>query len=153
MDLLSYQNPVFATYVIAAASMILLVVFTAWLTVVRMLTEKGGFRAPEDLRKTLVNPDPNPDQTAPNERVERVRRIMANHLENIPLFLVAGLLFVLSDPSIELAHWLLWGYVGSRVLHFFAYLTAQIHDVRATFWTIGSLIIVAMCVISLQAAL
>jgi len=153
MELLSYDNPVFATYVIAASSMILLVVLTAWLTVLRMMTEKGGFRAPEDMKKTALNPNPNPDQTAPNERVERVRRIMANHLENIPLFLVVGLLFVLSDPSLTLARWLLLGYAVSRVLHFFVYLTAQIHDVRATFWTIGSAIIIAMCVITLRAAL
>jgi glutathione S-transferase len=153
MDLLTYANPVFAAYVVAAAAMILLVVVTAWLTVIRMMVEKGGFRAPEDLRKTPLNPDPNPDQTAPNERVERVRRIMANHLENIPFFLVAGLLFVLSDPSLQLAQWLLYGYAVSRVLHFLAYLTAQVHDVRATFWTIGSVMIAAMCVMSLGKAL
>jgi len=32
--------------------------------------------------------------------------------------------------------------VLSRVLHFVAYLTAQTHDVRATFWTIGSVILI-----------
>lgn len=153
MDLLTYQNPVFATYALTAAAMILLVLVTAWLTVLRMMGEKGGYRAPEDLRRTPLNPNPDPSQIAPNERVERPRRIMANHLENIPFFLVAGLLFVLSDPRPELAVWLFYGYGVSRILHFFAYLTAQIHDVRATFWTIGSLIIAAMCVYSLCAAL
>lgn len=153
MELLRYENPGFSTYVVAATSMILLVVLTAWLTVARMMSEKGGYRAPEDLKKTPLNPAPHPDQAMPNERVERVRRIMGNHLENIPFFLVVGLLFVLSAPSLTLARGLLWGYAVSRMLHFLAYLTAQIHEVRATFWTIGSAIIVTMCVLCLRSAL
>lgn len=153
MDLLSYDNPVFAAYALAAAAMIMLAIGTAWLTVVQMLRVKGGYRSPEDLRKTPLNPDPDPRQIEPDERVERVRRIMQNHLENIPFFLVAGLLFVLSEPSPGLARWLLFGYVASRLLHFLAYLTAQTHDVRATLWTIGSAIIAAMCVIAASAAL
>ncbi|OJY11657.1 MAG: hypothetical protein BGP05_15205 [Rhizobiales bacterium 62-47] len=65
-----------------------------------------------------------------------------NDLENIPFFLVAGLLFVLTDPSLALARWLLYGYVVLRLLHFAAYFTVQTHDMRATFWTIGSLILI-----------
>ena len=56
MDKLSLQNPLFATYVIAATLMILKVVGMSWLTVVRMLQVNGGFRSPEDLRKTPLNP-------------------------------------------------------------------------------------------------
>jgi hypothetical protein len=51
MDTLSLQNPLFATYVIAAAAMILKAASMSWLTVVRMLQVKGGWRSPEDLRK------------------------------------------------------------------------------------------------------
>lgn len=142
MDRLSLQNPVFVTYVIAASVMILKVVAMSWLTVLRMMSENGGFRAPEDIRKTALNPNPDPSQLAPNERVDRIRRIQLNDLENIPFFLVAGLLFVLTDPSLALARWLLYGYVVSRLLHFAAYFTAQTHDMRATLWTIGSLILI-----------
>jgi glutathione S-transferase len=102
MDRLSLQNPVFVTYVIAATIMILKVVSMSWLTVVRMTQAKGGFRSPEDIRKTPLNPDPNPKQLEPNERVERIRRIMLNDLENVPFFLFAGLLFVLTGPSLTL---------------------------------------------------
>ncbi len=150
---LSLRNPVFATYVIAAALMILKAVSMSWLTVVRMLQENGGFRAPEDLRKTPFNPAPDPKQLEPNERVERIRRIQMNDLENLPFFLVAGLLFVLSGPPLLLAQGLLYAYVGSRLLHFAAYLTAQTHEVRASFWTIGSLILVFMTGWALFAAL
>ncbi|MGQ7828474.1 MAPEG family protein [Altererythrobacter sp. Z27] len=151
MEMLSLNNPVFATYAVSVSLMILLGIATAWLTVIQMLRVKGGFRAPEDMRKTPINPAPNADQTAPNEQVERYRRIMQNHLENLPFFGIIGLLFVMTDPSLALAQWLFYGYVISRVLHFLAYASAQVHDIRATFWTIGSVILIAMCVMVLQA--
>jgi len=138
------QNPVFATYVIAACLMILKVVAMSWLTVVRMMQEKGGFRSPEDAKKSPTNPAPRDGQVGPNERVDRIRRIQLNDLENIPFFLVAGLLYLTTQPELWLAQLLFYGYVVSRLLHFLAYLTAQLHDVRAMFWTIGSLIIVYM---------
>ena len=157
MDTLNLHNPLFVTYAIAATLMILKGVGMSWLTVVRMMQEKGGFRAPEDLRKTPLNPDPDPRQLEPNERVERIRRIQMNDLENLPYFLVAGLLFILTEPSLVLAQWLLYGYVVSRFLHFAAYLSAQTHDTRATLWTIGSLILIVMTgwtlVAAVQAAL
>jgi glutathione S-transferase len=153
MDKLSLQNPVFATYVIAATIMILKAVSMSWLTVVRMMQVKGGFRSPEDIRKTTLNPDPNPKQLEPNERVERIRRIQINDLENLPFFLVAGLLFILTDPSLMVARLLLYGYVVSRLFHFAAYFTAQTHDTRATFWTVGSLILIFMTCRTLVAAL
>ena len=59
MDILGLQNPLFATYVIAATLMILKGVGMSWLTVVRMMQVKGGFRSPEDIRKTPLNPEPN----------------------------------------------------------------------------------------------
>ena len=153
MDRLSLDDPLFATYAIAASLMILQAVATSWLTVWRMTREKGGFRAPEDLRRTPLNPAPDPAQLAPNERVERIRRIQLNNLENLPFFLVAGFLFVLTGPSLGLARLLLYGYVASRLLHFAAYVTARNHETRATLWTIGSLILIYMTVRTLLAAL
>jgi len=153
MDKLNLQNPVFATYVIAATIMILKAAAMPWLTVVRMMQEKGGFRSPEDLRKTPLNPNPDPKQLEPNERVERTRRILLNDLENLPFFLVAGFLFVLTAPSLQVTRWLMYGYVVSRLLHFGAYFTARTHDTRATLWTIGSLILIFMTCRTLLAAL
>ena len=92
MDKLSLHDPLFATYVIAATLMILKAISMSWLTVVRMMSAKGGFRAPEDLRKTPLNPEPNAKQLEPDERVERIRRIQLNDLENLPFFLAAGFL-------------------------------------------------------------
>jgi glutathione S-transferase len=153
LDKVNLQNPVFAAYGIAATIMILKAVSMSWLTVFRMMQAKGGFRSPEDIRKTPLNPEPDPKQLEPNERVERIRRIQLNDLENLPFFLVAGFLFVLTDPSLMVARLLLYGYVVSRLLHFIAYFTAQTHDMRATFWTIGSLILIYMTCRTLLAAL
>lgn len=142
MDALSSSNPVFQTYVVAATLMILKAASMSWLTVARMVRVKGGYRSPEDIRKTPLNPDPDPSQLERNEEVERIRRIHLNDVENIPFFLVAALLFVLTSPPLWLAQSLLYGYVATRLLHFVAYLTARTHDTRAVFWTFGSLILV-----------
>ena len=152
MELLSLHNPVFVTYVVAASIMVLKGVSMSWLTVIRMMQVQGGFRSPEDIRKTPLNPHPNPSQLDPNDRVERIRRIQLNDLENLPYFLVAGLLYVFAEPRLLLAQWLIYGYVMTRLAHFAAYISAQAHDLRATLWTPGSLIIVYMAVNSLFAA-
>ena len=141
---ISLANPVFAAYAIATLLMVLKAVAMSWLTVVRMLQVQGGYRSPEDLRRTLLNPNPDPRQLAPDERVERLRRIQLNDLENLPFFFAAGFVYVLTDPPLWLAEALFYGYVASRLAHFAAYYTARTHDLRATLWTVGSLLIVFM---------
>jgi glutathione S-transferase len=153
MDLMTRGNPVFATYVIAASIMILKAQTMAWLTVWRMMRVKAGFRSPEDIRRTPLNPNPDPSQLEPVERVERIRRIQLNDLESIPYFLAAGLLFVLTQPSLTLARWLFYGYVATRLAHFVAYLTSRTHDVRAMLWTPGSLVVMYMAGATLLSAL
>jgi glutathione S-transferase len=142
MDKLSLADPLFATYAIAATIMILKAVSMSWLTVIRMIQENGGFRSPEDFRATPFNPKPEPSQLAPNDRVDRIRRIQLNDLESLPYFLVAGFLYVLTAPPLLLAQCLLYGYVATRLMHFVAYMTAQSHEVRAALWSPGSLILI-----------
>jgi uncharacterized MAPEG superfamily protein len=141
---LSLDNPVFHTYLIAASIMILKLMFQPWMTVVRMMKVGGGFRSPEDLKKTPLNPNPQSSQLEVNEYVDRSRRLNLNDLESIPGFLVAGFLFVLVDPPLLLAQILIWTYVAARVAHFVAYTTAQIHDIRAFCWTWSSLTVIVM---------
>jgi len=142
--LLSFDNPVFRTYALAATIMLLKLMLQPWMTVVRMMKVQAGFRSPEDAKKSPLNPNPEPGQTDVNEYVDRSRRINLNDLESIPGFLAAGLLFVLSSPSLLLAQILIWGYVGARAAHFLAYITAQLHDVRAFCWTWSSVAVIAM---------
>jgi len=144
MATLSMQNPVFVTYMIAASIMILKIMGQGWMTVYRMLKVGSGWASPEDLRPGLINRDPNPEQLELNDYVDRSRRMHRNDLENIPAFLACGLLFVAAGPSYLLANILMYGFVAARLAHALAYATRQSHEVRATFYTIGSLIVIAM---------
>ena len=137
--MLTFDNPVFQVYALAAALMLLKLMLQPWMTVARMLKTRGGFRNPEDLRRSPANPNPEPGQLEPNDYVERSRRINLNDLESIPGFLLAGLLFVLAEPPLLLAQWLFGIYVVFRLLHFLAYVTAQLHDLRAALWAPASL--------------
>jgi hypothetical protein len=83
---LSLDNPVFHTYVIVAAIMILKLMIQPWMTVWRMMRVHAGFRSPEDLKKSPLNPVPVEGQTDINEFVDRSRRINLNDLESIPAF-------------------------------------------------------------------
>ena len=142
--LFSLDNPVFQTYLLTGSIMILKLMLQPWMTVARMMKVRAGFRSPEDIRKTPLNPEPQPGQLEVNEYVDRSRRMNLNDLESIPGFLVAGLLFVLAQPPLLLAEILIWTYVGARAAHFVAYSTAQVHDIRAFCWTWSSLSVIVM---------
>lgn len=144
MDLLTLENPVFAVYVIAAALGVLKVMGQGWMTVYRMMKVNAGYASPEDLRPGPINRSPSPEQLEGNDYVDRSRRMHRNDLENIPAFWVAGILFVLVAPPLWLAQGLMYGFVLTRALHALAYATKQSHELRATFYTIGSLIVVYM---------
>jgi glutathione S-transferase len=150
---LSLANPVFHTYVLAASIMILKLMLQPWMTVVRMMKVSAGFRSPEDAKKSPLNSNPTSGQLDVNEYVDRSRRMNLNDLESIPGFLAAGFLFVLVGPPLLLAQILIWAYVVSRAAHFFAYVTAQLHDVRAFCWTWGSLSVITMAGYTLMRAL
>lgn len=152
MDQLNLANPVFATYAIAAAIMVLKGVAMSWLTVARLISENAGLLNPEDLRNTPFNRDPHPSQLGPNDRVDRIRRIQHNDLESLPYFFMAGLLYVTTMPPLWLAQVLFYGFVATRLGHFVAYYTAQNHEVRAGLWTLGSLVIIFLAGASLVAA-
>ena len=153
MDILTFENAAFEVYVIAAALMVLKIMAQGWMTVYRMLKSDSGLASPEDVQKGLFNKNPNPTQLKVNDYVDRSRRMHRNDLENIPAFLIAGLLFILVDPPLWAAQVLMYGFVLARMAHFVAYVTKQTHEVRATFYTIGSLIVIYMAVHVLWAVL
>jgi uncharacterized MAPEG superfamily protein len=76
-----------------------------------------------------------------------------NDLENIPAFLAAGLIFVTVDPPFLLALILMAAFVLTRLAHAIAYATKQTHEVRATFYTVGSLVVIFMALYVVIAAL
>lgn len=152
MTALTMENPVFVTYMIASAIMILKLMGQGWMTVYRMLKIDGGWASPEDLQPGLINRSPRAEQLELNDYVDRSRRMHRNDLENIPAFLACGLLFVVTGPSFLLANILMYGFVGARLVHTLAYATKQSHEVRATLYTIGSAAVIVMAVYVLSAA-
>ncbi len=146
---MTFENPVFVTYVIAATLMIIKMMGQGWITVARMMKVGGGFLNPEDAAAGMTNPNPRPGQLDADDYVERTRRMHRNDAENIPVFLVAGLLFALTQPPLLVAQVLLYGFVATRLAHFWAYFTAKSHEVRATFFSIGSLIVIGMALYTL----
>lgn len=153
MTAFTMENPVFATYMIASAIMVLKIMGQGWMTVYRMLKIDAGLASPEDLRPGLINRSPRPDQLELNDYVDRSRRMHRNDLENIPAFLACGLIFVAAGPSLLVANILMYGFVAARLAHTIAYATKQSHEVRATLYTIGSAGVIAMALYALAAAL
>lgn len=152
MTLLSMDNPVFVTYMIAAAIMILKIMGQGWMTVFRMLKSDAGLVSPEDLRSGPINRNPRAEQLEAIDYVDRSRRIHRNDLENIPAFLACGLIFVAAGPPHLLATVLMYTFVVARLVHTLAYATAQSHEIRATLYTIGSLVVIVMAIYALVAA-
>ncbi|WP_333818341.1 MAPEG family protein [Tabrizicola sp.] len=153
MGYFTTENPVFVTWMIATALTVLKVMGQGWMTVYRMMKAGGGYAAPEDLRPGLINKAPDPQQLEVNDYVDRSRRMHRNDLENIPAFWAAGLIFVAVGPPLWLAQALMYGFVAARAAHAVAYATARSHEVRATFYTLGSLIVMAMAVYALVAVM
>jgi glutathione S-transferase len=142
----SVQNPAFVTYLIAASLMILKVMGQGWMTVYRMIKSKAGLLNPEDLQPGPANRNPRPEQLESNAYVDRSRRIHLNDLENIPAFLVCGLIFVAVGPPLLWVQILLYTFVVARLAHTLAYATGQRHEVRATLYSVGSIVVIVMAV-------
>lgn len=150
---LTMENPTFAAYAVAAALMILKLMGQGWMTVILMLKTDAGLLNPEDLRATVANRNPRPEQLDLNPRVERSRRMQRNDLESIPAFLVAGLVFVTTQPPFWAATSLFVIFVLARFAHTFSYATAQNHEVRATFFSVGSFVVIFIALWVLLVAL
>jgi len=152
MSVFSVENPVFVTYMISAAIMVLKLMGQGWVTIFRMIKSDGGLLNPEDLQSGPANRNPRPNQLDANDYVERSRRIQRNDLESIPAFLACGLLFVAVQPPLLLAKILMYTFVGARLGHTLAYVTKQPHELRATFFSIGSFVVMILAVYVLVAA-
>jgi uncharacterized MAPEG superfamily protein len=144
MIALTMENPVFVTYMITAAIMILKIMGQGWMTVYRMLKSDSGLVSPEDIQVGIINRNPRSEQLELND--------YRNDLENIPAFLACGLLFVAAGPSTLTANILMYGFVVARLVHTLAYATEQSHELRATLYTIGSVAVILMAIYVLVAA-
>ncbi|WP_411025769.1 MAPEG family protein, partial [Salmonella sp. s55004] len=86
-----------------------------------------------------------------NERVARIKRCHLNDLENIPSFLIVGLMFVAIDPSLFAATMHYRIFVISRFVHNLAYLLPLPQPCRGLGFMVGTCVTVSMAVQILQA--
>ncbi|KAL1117616.1 hypothetical protein AAG570_003931 [Ranatra chinensis] len=114
MELYSSENPVFSGYAFYASILILkMILMSAFTGYTRY--KKKAFVNTEDAQianATIKNTD---------EDVERIRRAHQNDVENIPIFLVAGLLFVAADPNVVFALMVFRLFTVSRIAHTLVY--------------------------------
>jgi len=129
-QLLDVNNPVFASFAVWASILILKTLFMSLLTAFYRFKNKV-FANPEDLQSPKLKVRFNDDD------VERVRRGHRNDLENILPYLIAGLLYVLSNPSVFLATTLFKVAAISRIAHTIVYTVFVIpQPARAVAWFI-----------------
>ncbi|TMH27655.1 MAG: MAPEG family protein, partial [Betaproteobacteria bacterium] len=69
MSVFSVENPVFVTYMISAAIMVLKLMGQGWVTIFRMIKSDGGLLNPEDLQSGPANRNPRPNQLDANDYV------------------------------------------------------------------------------------
>ncbi|VVC38969.1 Membrane associated eicosanoid/glutathione metabolism-like domain,Membrane-associated [Cinara cedri] len=98
MGLLIMSNPVFECYAFYGCILILKTIAMSFITAFQRMKKKVCMN-PEDvvLRQGAEVKFDDPD-------IERIRRAHLNDLENIPIFLITGLLFVTSNPPEMLAN-------------------------------------------------
>jgi uncharacterized MAPEG superfamily protein len=77
--------------------------------------------------------------------VARIKRLHLNDLENIPIFLVLGLLFVIMGGSQEGAQAYFYTFVIARILHTVVYL-AGLQPWRTLTWAVQVLVMIGLAV-------
>ncbi|KAB0803344.1 hypothetical protein PPYR_00314 [Photinus pyralis] len=113
LEILSTENELFRVYLFYGCILVLKVVAMAPLTAIQRFKHKA-FANPEDAVVAKIKPKTH-------ENVERVRRAHLNDLENIPVFLVASLAYILTNPSIWFTTMLFRIFTISRILHTLVY--------------------------------
>lgn len=131
------HNPAFRTYAVCASILAIKMLLAGNYTTMMRMRNKG-FVNPEDAKSfgATANEVEHP-------AVAHALRIQRNDLENIPLFWIVGLLFVLDGASASAAWWYCWAFTLARLAHWVAYLN-HLQPWRAIFYFIGYLSILGM---------
>ncbi|HEY8517866.1 MAG TPA: MAPEG family protein [Candidatus Binatia bacterium] len=131
-------------YLILAAKMLVLIFLIS-----RARMRAGVFVSPEDYAMAGRE---RPLAPVPDEHIERLRRALANDVENILPFFGIGLLYALSGPSLIWARILLAGFAVARIVHTVAYVRGmQPH--RSLAFVIGMVCLWWMLLVALWSVL
>jgi len=135
-------HPAFRTYALCSAILGLKMLFSAIYTGVQRQRNQGYINA-EDARAFGRSGARAGTEEAP--AVAHALRIQRNDLENIPLFLAIGMIFVLAGAAPIWAVVYCWAFTLARIAHTIAY-TWNLQPWRAIFYGIGSVAILAMII-------
>ena len=134
--ILSADNPLLQSFMFYGAILMLKMIALSFCTSICRQT-KGVFANPEDahFKQGKVYEDSD---------VERVRRAHRNDMENIYVFLILGLFYVLTDPKLSRATMLFRIFTGARVLHSIVYIGGVRQPARALCYMVGQLVNIYM---------
>ncbi len=133
------NNAAFQTYATCSAILAIKMLLTGTYTSVQRMRTKS-FVNPEDAKAFQGNFG---EQEHPV--VAHALRIQRNDLENIPLFFVIGLIYVLDGASASAAAAYCWTFTIARLLHWIVYLN-HLQPWRAICYFVGYLSILGMAV-------
>jgi prostaglandin-E synthase 1 len=133
------NSAAFHSYAVCAAILAVKMLLTGNYTTIQRMRNKG-FVNEEDAKSFGGQADPQE-----HPAVAHALRIQRNDLENIPLFFVIGLIYVLNGATATGAFWYCWTFTVARLLHWIAYLN-HVQPWRAIFYFVGYLCILGMAV-------
>ncbi|XP_060877044.1 microsomal glutathione S-transferase 1-like [Metopolophium dirhodum] len=140
MGLFMISNPVFECYAFYGSILILKMIMMSFLTALQRFRKKV-FISPEDTAISKGGGEIRYD----DPDVERVRRAHLNDLENIPIFLITGLLLVASKPQEMIANNLFRIYTFVRIMHTISYAVFVLpQPTRAILFIAGAIINIIM---------
>ena len=135
---LSSDNLLLRTFVFYGAILLLKMLAMAFFTAIARMRNRA-FANPEDAAGLGL-------KVTAHEDVERVRRAHLNDMENIYVFLILGLFYVLTKPKIWWATMLFRVFTGARILHTIVYLNGVRQPARALCYLVGQLVNIYMAV-------
>ncbi|MFQ5351480.1 MAG: MAPEG family protein [Candidatus Binatia bacterium] len=133
------ENPAFHSYAICSAILAIKMLLTGNYTTFQRLHNKG-FVNKEDAKSFGGQAG-----AAEHPAVAHALRIQRNDLENIPLFFVIGLIYVLDGASASAAAAYCWTFTIARLVHWVVYLN-HLQPWRALSYFVGYLCILGMAV-------
>ncbi|KAJ8039519.1 Microsomal glutathione S-transferase 1 [Holothuria leucospilota] len=156
-DLFSLKNDVFRVYLTYAILLVFKMMFLSFYTSIMRGTFGVYMEANrEDAKLWAMFPEESSKDKLRiqrvRDRVDRIRRCHLNDLENIPAFLIVGLLFVAINPPLYVASIYYRVFTAARYIHCVAYLLPLPQPCRAVAFGSGSVITVLMGVEILKAA-
>ncbi|KAH9496440.1 Microsomal glutathione S-transferase 1 [Bulinus truncatus] len=142
---LAMDNPVFRTFLGYAALVLLKTCLMSVITSMTRIKHKA-FANEEDAKSFSSNKTSRQPQLITNSAVERIRRCHLNDLENVLPFVLLGLLYVTTGPSLYYATLHFRVFAISRFLHTVVYLGSVPQPARALCFFVGFLVNISLSI-------